>query len=282
MKLIAESGSTRTEWCLVEGIYVVEHAFTEGINPFFQTRREISRCIRLQLPEAFFKKKSEQIYFYGAGCTNPEKKNILEASLVAQFRAPVQAESDLLGAARGLFGSEPGIACILGTGSNSCFYNGESIIKNVRALGYILGDEGSGAVLGKMFLSDCLKNLAPADLIEAFYDRCKVTADDIMASVYNSSFPNRFLSAFSYFLVDYMDNDYVYNLVYNNFKNFFERNLLQYEYKDYPVRFVGTIAYKYAEILKKVAQKFDFEVDRIEETAIAGLVEYHTGNCRLN
>lgn len=281
MKLIAESGSTRTEWCLVEGVYVVEHAFTEGINPFFQTRREISRCIRLQLPEVFFKKKSEQIYFYGAGCTNPEKKSILEASLVAQFRAPVDAESDLLGAARGLFGKDAGIACILGTGSNSCFYDGDKIAKNVRALGYILGDEGSGAVLGRMFLGDCLKNIAPVELIEAFYDRCKVTADDIMASVYSSPFPNRFLSAFSYFLVDYMDNDYVHGLIYKNFKSFFERNLRQYEYKDYPVRFVGTIAYKYASILQEIAEEYEFVIDRIDETSIVGLVEYHTGNCRL-
>lgn len=281
MKLIAESGSTRTEWCLVEGVHVVEHAFTEGINPFFQTRREISRCIRLQLPEVFFKKKSEQIYFYGAGCTNPEKRAILEASIVAQFRAPVEAASDLLGAARGLFGKDSGIACILGTGSNSCFYDGENIVKNVRALGYILGDEGSGAVLGRMFLGDCLKGLAPAELTEAFYDRCKVTADDIMTSVYNSPFPNRFLSAFSYFLVDHTANEYVHELVYKNFKNFFERNLLQYDCEGFPVRFVGSIAYKYAEILKEVAEQYDVIVDRIEETPIVGLVEFHTDNCRL-
>jgi len=281
MKLIAESSSTRTEWCLVEGVYVVEHAFTEGINPFFQTRREISRCIRLQLPEVFFKKKSEQIFFYGAGCTNPEKKSILEASIVAQFRAPVQAESDLLGAARGLFGNEAGITCILGTGSNSCFYDGTNIVKNVRSLGYILGDEGSGAVLGKMFLGDCLKNMAPPELIEEFYERCKVAADDIMSSVYNSPFPNRFLSAFSYFLADHTDNEYVHNLIFNNFKNFFERNLLQYDYKNYPIRFVGAIAHKYAPILNEVADEFGVKVDRIQETSIVGLVDYHTSHCRL-
>lgn len=281
MKLIAESSSTRTEWCLVEGIYVVEHAFTEGINPFFQTRREISRCIRLQLPEVFFKKKSEQIYFYGAGCTNPEKKSIIEASIVAQFRAPVEAESDLLGAARGLFGTDAGIACILGTGSNSCFYDGVDITKNVRSLGYILGDEGSGAVLGKMFLGDCLKEIAPADLIQAFYDRCNVAADDIMASVYNSPFPNRFLSTFSHFLADHTENEYVHGLIYNNFKHFFERNLLQYDYKDYPIRFVGSIASKYATILREVADDFGVAVDDIKDTSIAGLVEYHTSHCKL-
>lgn len=281
MKIIAESGSTRTEWCMVEGVFVIEHAFTEGLNPYFQNRREISRCIRLQLPEIFFKKKAEKVFFYGAGCSNPEKKDILAASLVAQFKTPIEVESDLLGAGRCLFGHEAGIACILGTGSNSCFYDGEKIVKNVKSLGYVLGDEGSGAVLGKMFLSDCLKNLAPADLIEFFYDRCKVTADDIMKSVYNCPTPNRFLSSFAYFLADYTDNEYVHDLIYRNFRDFFTRNLMQYDCKNYPVRFVGSIAHKYAKILNEVALEFGVTIDRIEETHILGLVEYHTENCRL-
>lgn len=142
--------------------------FYRGIESFFQTRREISRSVRLGLPDIFFKKKLEQVYYYGAGCTSYEKKNILGASLVAQFKTPIQVESDLLAAARGLFKCEAGIACILGTGSNSCFYDGKIVVKNVKAGGYILGDEGSGAVLGKMFLSDVLKGLAPKDVMADF------------------------------------------------------------------------------------------------------------------
>ena len=145
MKLIAESGSTRTEWALIEDNHLIQRVFTEGLNPFFQTRREISRSVRLGLPPSFFKRKLEQVYYYGAGCTSNEKKNILGASLVAQFKTPIQVESDLLAAARGLFKCDAGIACILGTGSNSCFYDGKIIVKNVKAAGYILGDEGSGA-----------------------------------------------------------------------------------------------------------------------------------------
>ena len=171
MKLIAESGSTRTEWALVEDNRLIQRAFTEGLNPFFQTRREISRSVRLGLPEHFFKRKLEQVYYYGAGCTSYEKKNVLGASLVAQFKTPIQVESDLLAAARGLFKCEAGIACILGTGSNSCFYDGKIVVKNVRAGGYILGDEGSGAVLGKMFLSDVLKGLAPKDVTADFFEK---------------------------------------------------------------------------------------------------------------
>ena len=180
MKLIAESGSTRTEWALVEDNHLIQRVFTEGLNPFFQTRREISRSVRLGLPDIFFKKKLEQVYYYGAGCTSYEKKNILGASLVAQFKTPIQVESDLLAAARGLFKCEAGIACILGTGSNSCFYDGKIVVKNVKAGGYILGDEGSGAVLGKMFLSDVLKGLAPKDVMADFFEKFRISSNEVM------------------------------------------------------------------------------------------------------
>ena len=164
MKIIADSSSTRTEWTIVDGAQVVEHAFTTGLNPYFQTRRELSHSIRLELPEAFFRRRWDHVYFYGAGCATKEKRKIMESSLVAQFRTPVTVESDLLGAARGLLVDKPGLACILGTGSNSCLYNGSEIVKNVPPLGYILGDEGSSAYLGKRFIADVLKGLAPEDL----------------------------------------------------------------------------------------------------------------------
>ena len=278
MKLIAESGSTRTEWALVEDNHLVQRAFTEGLNPFFQTRREISRSVRLGLPESFFKKKLDQVYYYGAGCTSYEKKNILGASLVAQFKTPIQVESDLLAAARGLFKCEAGIACILGTGSNSCFYDGKIVVKNVKAAGYILGDEGSGAVLGKLFLADVLKGLAPKYIATDFYDKFRITANDAMESVYNLPFPNRFLATISYFLADYLDNDYVYSLLTNNLKNFFIRSVCQYDYKSYPIRFVGSVAYSYSEILRAVARGFGVELDIIEETPMTGLIEFHSLN----
>ena len=159
MKIIAESSSTRTDWSLVDGDTIVEHAFTTGLNPYFQSRREISHSIRLELPEAFFRRRWEHVYFYGAGCANQEKCKIMESSLVAQFKTPVTVESDLLGAARGLLVRKSGLACILGTGSNSCLYNGSEIVKTVAPLGFILGDEGSGAYMGKMMIADMLKPL---------------------------------------------------------------------------------------------------------------------------
>lgn len=278
MKLIAESGSTRTEWVLVEDNNLIQRAFTEGLNPFFQTRREISRSVRLGLPELFFKKKLEQVYFCGAGCSSHEKKNILGASLVAQFKTPIQVESDLLAAARGLFKCEAGIACILGTGSNSCFYDGKIIAKNVKAGGYILGDEGSGAVMGKHFLSDVLKGLAPKDITNDFYDKFRINANEVMESVYNRPFPNRFLATVSYFLADYLNEDYVYNLITSNLRSFFTRNVCQYDYQNYPVRFVGSLAYHYADLLREIAKEFVINLQVIEETPINGLIEYHAMN----
>ena len=278
MKLIAESGSTRTEWALVEDNHLVQRVFTEGLNPFFQTRREISRSVRLGLPESFFKKKLDQVYYYGAGCSSYEKKNILGASLVAQFKTPIQVESDLLAAARGLFKCEAGIACILGTGSNSCFYDGKIIVKNVKAAGYILGDEGSGAVLGKLFLADLLKGLAPKELANEFHEKFRISVNDVMESVYNLPFPNRFLGTIAYFLGDYMDKEYVYNLLTNNLRSFFNRNVCQYDYINYPIRFVGSLAYAYPDILQEVAQEFGVEIDVIEETPMGGLIEFHSMN----
>lgn len=278
MKLIAESGSTRTEWALVEDNHAIHRVFTEGLNPFFQTRREISRSVRLGLPEVFFKKKLEQVYYYGAGCTSYEKKNILGASLVAQFKTPIQVESDLLAAARGLFQCEAGIACILGTGSNSCFYNGKIVAKNVKAGGYILGDEGSGSVLGKLFLSDLLKGLAPKEVTNDFYEKFRINPNEVMESVYSRPFPNRFLGTVAYFLKDYIDNDYVYTLITDNLRSFFTRNVCQYDYQNYPVRFVGSLAYSYGQILKDVAAEFGIELKVIEETPMNGLIEFHSLN----
>ena len=192
---------------------MVEHAFTKGLNPFFHTRRDISHSIRLELPEAFFKRRWERIHFYGAGCTSPEKKKIVEASLVAQFKTPVTVESDLLGAARGLLINEAGIACILGSGSNSCYYDGRAIVKNVRSLGYILGDEGSAAYIGKRFLSDCLKDIAPAQLVNDFFEYINLSPDEIMSAIYDHSLPSNTLSVYSRFLMDKLDQDYVYRLV---------------------------------------------------------------------
>ena len=276
MKLIAESSTTRTDWALVEGAEIVEHAYTTGLNPYFQSRREISHSIRLELPEVFFRRKLEHVYFYGAGCANTEKCKIMESSLVAQFKTPVTVESDLLGAARGLLVREPGLACILSTGSNSCLYNGLEIEKTVAPLGFILGDEGSGAYMGKRMIADMLKGLAPRDLTEAFFEKNNVTPNMLLDEVYSNKLPSKLLSQYSVFLRENLDNSYCYRLVYNAFMEFFTRNIISYDYTGIPLSFVGSVCVMYQHILLKVASDFGAQIKKIIRNSMPGLVAYHS------
>lgn len=276
MKIIGESSSTRTEWALVDEGRVIEHAFTTGLNPYFMSRREISHTVRLELPEAFFRRRWEHVYFYGAGCNGKEKNKIMESSLVAQFKSPVTVESDLLGAARGLLVREKGLACILGTGSNSCLYDGNEIVKNVKALGFILGDEGSNAYMGKLFIADVLKELAPRDLITAFFDKYQLSTNALLDQVYTNSLPSRSLAKYAFFLRDYLDNEYVYKLVYDSLMSFFTRNISQYDYVDNPICFVGSTCVMYEEILRQVAKDFGATISKTSKYSMPGLVEYHS------
>lgn len=275
MKIIAESSSTRTEWSLVEGSTVVEHAFTTGLNPYFQTRREISHSIRLELPEAFFKRRWEHIYFYGAGCGSTEKCKTIESSLVAQFKTPVTVESDILGAARGLLVRRSGLACILGTGSNSCLYNGSEIVKTVAPLGFILGDEGSGAYMGKQLIADILKGLAPEGLAVDFFEKFSVSPNVLLNDVYTNSLPSRTLSRYSTFLAEHMDMQYCYDLVYSSFMRFFERNIIAYDYAAQPLCFVGSTCMLYKDILKQAASDFGVQIAKVRRNSMPGLIEYH-------
>ena len=276
MKIIADSSTTRTEWVLVDGDRVVERAFTSGMNPFFQTRREISHCIRLELPDSFFRRRWAHVHFYGSGCSSADKNKVMESSLVAQFKAPVTVSSDLLGAARGLLVREPGLACILGTGSNSCLYDGHEIVRNVRALGFILGDEGSNAYLGKTFIADVLKNIAPADLSEAFFEHFSVSPNSIMDEVYSAPMPSRALARYSRFLADHTDNPYVYQLVYAGFMRFFTRNIAAYDFHDRPICFVGSTCVAYRDILERAAADFGVTIAKAEKSSMPGLIEYHS------
>ena len=278
MKIIADSSSTRTEWALVDGTEIVDHAFTSGLNPYFMTRREISHAIRLELPDSFFRRRWEHLYFYGAGCANVEKIKVMESSLVAQFKTPCTVSSDLLGAARGLLVNEPGLACIIGTGSNSCLYNGNEIVKNVRSLGYILGDEGSNACLGKMFIADVLKGLAPEELSKAFFESVQISTNTLMDEVYTNSLPSRSLARYAFFLKDHKDHPYVFNLIYNAMTAFFERNISQYDYRDKPIAFVGSGACMFEDILRKAASDFGASVGKVIRYSMPGLVEYHASN----
>ena len=276
MYVIGESSSTRTEWALCDGSDIVEHAFTIGLNPYFQTRREISHSIRLELPDAFFKRRWSHIYFYGAGCASADKNKIIESSLVAQFKTPCTVNSDLLGAARGLLVRRPGLACILGTGSNSCLYDGNEIVKNVRPLGFILGDEGSNAHMGKQFIADVLKEIAPPELISKFYDTFQVNPNLMMEEVYTNTLPSRSLAKYAFFLKENIDHPYVYKLVYDSLMQFFKRNIAAYDYRDKPISFVGSTCTMFEDILRQVSSDFGATIGNIMKYSMPGLIKYHS------
>jgi N-acetylglucosamine kinase-like BadF-type ATPase len=276
MILIADSGSTKTEWCVADKEIPIQKVLTAGINPYFQSPGEIRRNIEYTLLPAIKNLTIEAVWFYGAGCASPEKNQIIFNILGSLLQVPVEVCSDLTGAARALCGQQPGIACILGTGSNSCLYDGQTILQNISPLGYILGDEGSGAVLGKLLVGDCLKNQLPKQLTDKFMQQYQLTPSTILERVYRQPFPNRYLATLSRFLIENISEPAVYNLVYNSFRSFFIRNVMQYDgYEAYPVHFTGSVAFYYRQVLKDAAQSLAIEVRRIEPTPMPGLIAYH-------
>lgn len=277
MRLIADSGSTKTDWCLMEGSTVMKHIKTKGINPFFETEKEIeyelSNALVPKLPRGA---KIDAIHFFGAGCT-PEKSPILARALMMQVsdEARVEVNSDMVGAARALAGHEPGIVCILGTGSNSCEYDGEKITKNVSPLGFILGDEGSGAVLGKILVGDLLKNQLGEELKEKFLTQYHLTTAEIIDRVYRQPFPNRFLASLQPFLEENLDNEAIFYLVMEAFSHFIARNVMQYDYQHLPVHFTGSVAYAYRTVLEKSAELTGIQLGKITKSPMEGLITYY-------
>ncbi|MBO7554218.1 MAG: ATPase [Bacteroidaceae bacterium] len=277
MKLIADSGSTKTDWCLMDGSTVMKRIKTKGINPFFETEKEIeyelSNALVPKIPRGT---KIEAIHFFGAGCT-PEKSPILARALMMQVsdEARVEVCSDMVGAARALCGNEPGIVCILGTGSNSCEYDGKKIVKNVSPLGFILGDEGSGAVLGKILIGDLLKNQLGEELKEKFLTQFHLTTAEIIDRVYRQPFPNRFLASLQPFLEENLDNEAIFYLVMEAFSHFIARNVMQYDYQHLPVHFTGSVAYAYRKVLEKSAELTGIQLGIITNSPMEGLIKYY-------
>ena len=282
MTLIADSGSTKTQWCLVEGDKVVKELYTLGINPFYQTTDDILADLREKLTPALASEKITQISFYGAGCAFEDKKDIVRSALSALFvHASIEIESDLLGAARALFQHQKGIACILGTGSNSCYYDGVTITHNISPLGYILGDEGSGAVLGKLLVADCLKNQLPATLKDKFYTQYVYSNAEILDKVYKQPFPNRFLAQFAPFLLDNLEEPAIFNIVFESFDAFITRNVMQYQLDEMEVGFVGSIAHHFRDVLEIAAYERNVNITKIEQRPMEGLIQFEVGRRTL-
>ena len=278
MILIADSGSTKVDWSVVNNGKVVKRAVTKGINPFFQTEEEISNEIETTLILQLDTQDFESVYFYGAGCTF-DKVEVVKRAIQKNIKVKneVEVNTDMLAAARGLCGYVSGIACIMGTGSNSCYYDGKNIVDNVSPLGFILGDEGSGAVLGKLFVSDLLKNQLTPGLKEKFLAQFNLTIGDIIDRVYRKPFPNRFLATFSPFISEHLDDPGVRMLVMNSFKSFLKRNVMQYKNHDkLPIHFVGSVAFHFQDILKEAVEAMNMKPGRIIQSPMEGLIKYHS------
>lgn len=279
MILIADCGSTKIDWCVVNDGKVVEQIFTSGINALLMTEEQIRETLAAELAEKVKGYAIESVYYYGAGCLFDDICANVRRAIAHNVPTAktIEVHSDLLAAARALCGQNEGIACILGTGSNSCYYNGKEIVDNVSPLGYILGDEGSGAVLGKLLVGDVLKNQLPKELCEKFLTEYDLDRQKIIEGVYKKPAANRFLASLSPFLIKNIEEPAIHRLVLNAFKSFFVRNIENYSnYKSMPVSFVGSVAFYYKDVLAEAAKALDIIIGTIIKSPMEGLVKYHS------
>lgn len=280
MILIADCGSTKIDWCALDNGKLEKQVFTMGMNAVMLTEEEMRERIGAELmPElGSLADRITAVFFYGAGCISEEVCSNVALAIKANIPSAetVEVYTDLLAAARALCGHEPGIACIMGTGSNSCYYDGKHIGANVSPLGFILGDEGSGACLGKLLVGDILKNQMTPELKEKFLKQFNLEPADIIDRVYRKPFPNRFLASLSPFLAQNLDEPCVRTLVLNSFKAFLKRNVMQYDYQHSKVHFIGSVAFHYKEVLAEAAQEMGVQIGTILQSPMEGLISYHS------
>lgn len=283
-KLIADAGSTKVEWALIGPDGKLEANFTTaGFNSLMAEKDEILAAFANVDSLLNGYDKPQEIWFYGAGCATREICAKVEEALARTWDAEaVKAESDLLGAARALFGKSKGITCILGTGSNSCLYDGEKISFNVPSLGYILGDEGSGAALGKRLISDAFKGHLPDPVREKFLKEYSMNLAEILDMVYKRKNPNKFLASLVPFLQKHLWNPYVYSLVLEELRSFIRRNVAMYPgAHTLPISFIGSIAVEFENVLREAASAEGYKVAAVTKSPVSGLISYHTAELAI-
>lgn len=283
--LIVDSGSTKTSWCFAflpdtksaDGARTVT---TEGLNPAVMSAEEVEEKVSKALNHclqslSISAADVDNVFFYGAGCIAGRAGVVSESISSILVDARIYVADDLLGAARALCGHKAGIACILGTGSNSCLYDGKNIVAHTPALGYVLGDEGSGAVLGRKFLNAVLKQTLPENIRKLFLQESGLDMAEVINRVYRSPAPNRFLASMSKYIHGYLDEKEVRDIVVDNFEDFIRNNILAYGDKFRTINVVGSIAYHYKEQLTEAASRNGFQIGKIIKSPIEGLIEYH-------
>ncbi len=279
MILIADSGSTKTSWRLSKSVDEVAKAYTIGYNPDYYTQSEMIESMRNELLPQLFVDTEEvaQIFFYGAGCSRAENNAMVKTALATHFpAADIFVDHDLLGAARALCGHTPGIACILGTGSNSCLYDGFSVTDNVTSLGFTIGDEGSGGYMGKQLLKAYFYRDLPTELNTAFEERYKLTKSDILNNIYQKPLPNRFVAQFSAFCGEHRKHPFMQKLIKNALSEFLDRHVMKYRPEaPVAVNFLGSIAYYFGEYLEPLVIERGLTMGRIIQEPVDELVTFH-------
>lgn len=276
MILIADSGSSKTDWRVIHHDGKISQHRGVGFNPYYQTAQEMATEMRHEFL-VNLESDIKEIYYYGAGCSAPEKVEQVANALASVFpNALIHVDHDMEAAARATCGHQAGIACILGTGSNSCDYDGKKIIDTRPAPGFILGDEGGGGYIGRRLLVDFIHDEMPVSIKNELIDRFQLNYASILEHVYRMPFPNRYMASFCPFIAEHKSNPYCYGLFYNSFQDFFKKYVIKYQdYTQKQVNFVGSIAYYNSDILRKAAFDVGIQVNRIIESPIAGLTLYH-------
>lgn len=277
MQLIVDSGSTKALWCLVDNGIVMQEITTTGINPYITSSEMISAIVQLEIISVL-QAVPNAIFFYGAGCSSFENKKLIEVALREINRnAKIEVEHDLLSVARALCQNEVGIAVILGTGSNSCLYNGNFIVQSTPSLGYILGDEGSGSFIGKQFLADIWYDRVPQNLRDLFLAEFPFELNYYLNKVYKEPNANAFLASFCKWISTHKDNSYVQNLLKNSFTQFIEKQIKPYGvHISNTIHCVGSIAYYFKNEWKDVILENGYKLGKMEQVPMAGLIQYHS------
>lgn len=282
MILIADGGSTKTSWCLLEDNGQNLMFETEGYHPFFVDEEYIFESLNKNTPKEVREKASgvTEVCIYSAGGGySTESDNILINGVGKIFQnANIVIETDLLASARALLGRNAGVAAILGTGSNSCLYDGKKITANIESLGFLLGDEGSGAYMGKRLISDFIRKKMPNEIREAFYDTYKLSDEELIEKVYSDPTPNRYCASFTFFLSgEFAGNEYIERVKKDCFVDFFKNIISGYSnYSDYPFNCVGSIGWVFRNTLEEAANDFGMKIGNIIKSPMEGLLIYHT------
>ncbi|MBA2563343.1 MAG: N-acetylglucosamine kinase [Chitinophagaceae bacterium] len=279
IKLIADSGSTKSEWCLISG-NKKQMFSTQGMSPYFISGSQMQDILLRELKPLIKKINIEEVFYYGTGCANPDNVIIVKNAIKSVFpKARIEVDHDLMAAAKALCGNEKGIACILGTGSNSCYYNGKKIVKNSPGLGYILGDEGSGAYLGKKVIQYYLYNTFDDDLRSRFDARFVTNSVEILNAIYKQPLPNRYMASFAIFLAENRGHYMIENIIEDGLFDFFFNHLYKYsESWTVPVHFVGSIAFGFKDVLADLCDTYHLQLGKVIKNPMEGLVEYHASN----